>query len=138
MGKLITNVLVALVLLVSVPSIFGMLMEFQTTIVQSNAIGRLILGTNTTGNGSEAVEGDYISVEGVNTMAKDLQFMIYGAFYSIDSKFIDPNSFEYANENMKILNNCEGTTGILGSTDMAIANNGQCLEQLATEMEKTG
>lgn len=134
MGKLITNVLVALVLLVSVPSIFSVLMEFQTTIVQSNAIGRLILGTNTTGNGNEAVEGDRISVEGVNTMAKDLQFMIYGAFYSIDSKFIDSNSFEY--DNGGILSNCEGTTGILGSTDMAIANNGQCLDQLAVEMEK--
>ena len=57
MGKLITNVLVALVLLVSVPSIFSFAMDIQRVIVQTNAIGQLILG-DASGSTSSDVTGN--------------------------------------------------------------------------------
>ncbi len=41
-GKLVTNALVTMVLLVSVPYIFTYAMEIQSKIVQSNVIGTLI------------------------------------------------------------------------------------------------
>ena len=110
MGKLITNVLVALVLLVSVPSIFSLAMDIQSEIVQSNAIGQLILGTDT-GSGNYPVSADgSISDEGVQQMAKDLQFMLYGAFYSVNQDVM---------ESGRILEGCSGSSGVLGSVDMA-------------------
>ena len=71
MGKLITNVLVALVLLVSVPSIFSFAMEIQTVLVQSNAIGRLILGDASV-TSSNDVAGKMVTVEGVNCIGRAL------------------------------------------------------------------
>ena len=118
MGKLITNVLVALVLLVSVPSIFSLAMDIQSEIVQSNAIGQLILGTDT-GSGNYPVSADgSISDEGVQQMAKDLQFMLYGAFYSVNQDVM---------ESGRILEGCSGSSGVLGSMDMATEN---CLNSL--------
>lgn len=119
MGKLITNVLVALVLLVSVPSIFSLAMDIQSEIVQSNAIGQLILGTDT-GSGNYPVSADgSISDEGVQQMAKDLQFMLYGAFYSVNQDVM---------ESGRILEGCSGSSGVLGSVDMATTEN--CLNAL--------
>ena len=118
MGKLITNVLVALVLLVSVPSIFSLAMDIQSEIVQSNAIGQLILGTDT-GSGNYPVSADgSISDEGVQQMAKDLQFMLYGAFYSVNQDVMKSG---------RILEGCSGSSGVLGSMDMATEN---CLNSL--------
>ena len=118
MGKLVTNVLVALVLLVSVPSIFGVAMDIQSEIVQSNAIGQLILGTNT-GSDSYPVNSDgSISDEGVEQMARDLQFMLYGAFYSINPTVMEEG---------RILEACSGSSGVLGSVDMA---DDKCLSSL--------
>ena len=118
MGKLVTNVLVALVLLVSVPSIFGVAMDIQSEIVQSNAIGQLILGTNT-GYDSYPVNSDgSISDEGVEQMARDLQFMLYGAFYSINPTVMEEG---------RILEACSGSSGVLGSVDMA---DDKCLSSL--------
>ena len=119
MGKLITNVLVALILLVSVPSIFGLAMDIQSEIVQSNAIGQLILGTDT-GSGNYPVSADgSISDEGVQQMAKDLQFMLYGAFYSVNQDVMMSG---------RILEGCSGSSGVLGSIDMATTEN--CLNAL--------
>ena len=117
MGKLVTNVLIALVLLVSVPSIFSVAMDLQSEIVQSNAIGQLILGTNT-GSGSYPVNSDgSISDEGVQQMATDLQFMLYGAFYSL---------------NTNIITECNGTSGVFGSIDMASISG--CLDALQSKL----
>ena len=79
MGKLVTNVLVVLVLLVSVPSIFSFVADVQDRIVQSNVIGELILGSSMSDTGSTE-----LSPERVETMAKDVQFMMFGAFYSLN------------------------------------------------------
>ena len=118
MGKLVTNVLVALVLLVSVPSIFNLAMNIQTEIVQSNAIGQLILGTGAGSNSYPVNTDGSISDEGVEQMARDLQFMLYGAFYSINPTVM---------EDGRILKDCSGSSGVLGSTDMATTD---CLNSL--------
>ena len=107
MGKLVTNVLVALVLLVSVPYIFGAAMDLQSTIVQENVIGQLILGTNASDDSSKG-----LSLEKVDVMAKDLQFMLYGTFYRV---------------NTDVIEECAGTSGVFGSKDMA---NEDCLNAL--------
>ena len=118
MGKLVTNVLVALVLLVSVPSIFNLAMNIQTEIVQSNAIGQLILGTGAGSNSYPVNTDGSISDEGVEQMARDLQFMLYGAFYSINPTVMEEG---------RILEACSGSSGVLGSTDMAKTD---CLNSL--------
>lgn len=117
MGKLITNVLVALVLLVSVPSIFGFAMKIQSEIVQSNAIGQLILGTSAGSDYPVSSDGS-ISSKGVEQMAKDLQFMLYGAFYKVNPKVMDDG---------RLLVACAGSSGVLGSADMAETD---CLNSL--------
>ena len=117
MGKLITNVLIALVLLVTVPSIFSFAMRLQTEIIQSNAIGQLIMGTTA---GVVDINGDgsaTISDEGVQQMATDLQFMLYGAFYSL---------------NTNVITECNGTSGVFGSVDMASTPG--CLSALQSKL----
>lgn len=111
MGKLVTNVLVALVLLVSVPAIFSAATELQKRIIHSNAIGQLILGTNATNYTGSVSDDGRIKTDGVETMAKDLQFMLFGAFYNL-------------NINLSTFSACQGTSGVFGSTDMAV---GDCL-----------
>lgn len=106
MGKLVTNVLVALVLLVSVPAIFSAATEVQKVIIHSNAIGQLILGTNATDYTGSVDDSGKIDSEGVEVMAKDLQFMLFGAFYSL-------------NTNLSTFSACAGTSGVFGSVDMA-------------------
>lgn len=117
MGKLVTNVLIALVLLVTVPSIFSFAMRLQTEIIQSNAIGQLIMGTTA---GVVDINGDgsaTISDEGVQQMATDLQFMLYGAFYSL---------------NTNVITECNGTSGVFGSVDMASTPG--CLSALQSKL----
>ena len=121
MGKLVTNVLVALVLLVSVPSIFSFATEVQARIVQSNVIGELILGSSMSDGSSE------MSPERVETMARDVQFMMFGAFYSLNP--------EVTSGENALFSQCDGTSGVFGSRDMATVNNGGCLEQLRDEIE---
>ena len=116
MGKLATNVIVALVLLVTVPYIFSMASELQRVVVQENVIGQLILGTNASGNVNTDSEGNVTAVDisKAEEMAKDLQFMLYGAFYNV-SDSIDA---------------CSGTSGVLGSIDVATQEGGACLDYL--------
>lgn len=118
MGKLVTNVLVALVLLVSVPTIFSAATEIQKVIIHSNAIGQLILGTNATDYSGTVSDDGKIDVNGIETMAKDLQFMLFGAFYNL-------------NTNISTFSACSGTSGVFGSVDMADPG---CLETLNTEI----
>ena len=118
MGKLVTNVLVALVLLVSVPTIFSAATELQKVIIHSNAIGQLILGTNATDYSGTVSDDGKIDTNGVETMAKDLQFMLFGAFYNL-------------NTNISTFSACSGTSGVFGSVDMAKED---CLNVLNDEI----
>ena len=110
-GKLVTNVLVVLVLLVSVPYIFNKASELQSTIVQKNIIGQLILGT--TASGGESGDST-ITANKAEVMAKDLQFTLYGAFFKVNSS----------------IEACKNTSGVLGSID--VASDSGCLEYLNT------
>ena len=123
MGKLVTNVLVALVLLVSVPSIFSNLMWAQEKIISSNVIGQLILGTSASDGVSYVDSNDNINVESVEVMAKDLQFMLYGAFASIDPDVMDS----------ALMSACKNSGGVLGSVNMATDD---CLQQLESAMSE--
>lgn len=134
-GKLVTNVLVAMVLLVSIPYIFSFAMDAQTKIIQSNAIGMLILGTGATtdketydfstvsDSDTGTNEGNYDDSDAMadymEDMAKDLQFTMYGAFYSL-------------NTGTSTFKDCNKTSGVLGSVDMA--NDETCLETLKTAL----
>lgn len=119
MGKLVTNVLVVLVLLVSVPSIFQFAYDLQSRIVQNNVIGELILGSSMSDNSGK------MTPERVETMAKDVQFMMFGAFYSLNPDVTADGA---------LFSSCNGTTGVFGSRDMATINNGECLKQLNEEI----
>ena len=124
MGKLVTNVLVAMVLLVTVPWIFDKAMELQGYIVRSNAIGQLILGRTA---GVVEMDEDDDSAEindtAVREMAVDLQFMLYGAFYSVNPDVM---------EDGRVLSSCQGTSGVLGTTDMASVK--ECLDTLQANL----
>lgn len=114
MGKLVTNVIVALVLLVAVPYIFNVASELQRIVVQENVIGQLILGTSASGTVQANDEGNVTSVDTAKAeeMAKDLQFMLYGAFYNVSDS----------------ISACSETSGVLGSID--VARNDACLNFL--------
>lgn len=130
MGKLVTNVLVALVLLVSVPMIFEQAANLQTIIVQNNAIGQLILGRNASGDISMETSDGKISPEGVEEMAKDLQFVLFGTFYTLN---MDSASIVGNTGTQGPFNACSGTSGVFGSIDMALADG--CLETIQTELD---
>lgn len=88
-GKLVTNAIVTIVLLVSVPFIFQTAMDLQNKIVTSNAIGTLILGDSAgkmVSSDDDKVTG--ISTDTINEMATDVQFLMYGAFFSINPEAI--------------------------------------------------
>lgn len=120
-GKLVTNLLVAIVLLVSVPWIFDTAYKFQGAILRSNVIGSLIMGTSFE-NGGEVADPTQETIKGTNatTMARDAQFLTFSAFFKVNPDAISA---------------CEGTP-ILGSKSMASENGRQCLEELNTFMSE--
>ena len=120
-GKLITNVLVAMVLLVSVPTIFSKAIELQSAIVESNAIGQLIMGQ---GNGENSIiSDDKINAENVESMAKDVQFLMFGAFYSLNTNSEDFSSCRTSD------GDDNSNAAIFGTRDMALKEG--CLEQVS-------
>lgn len=111
-GKLATNVMVALILLVSVPWIFQELYKVQGFVLKSNVIGTLVMG-DTISTSSE----DKIDVDEVKKMAKDTQFLLYGAFASLN----------VGDDGIADIAACSSTT-ILGTNGMA--SNTPCLEAI--------
>lgn len=116
-GKLATNVMVSMALLVATPWLFSVLYEAQGYILESNVIGRLIMGstTATTDNNTK------MSVDKISSMANDTEFLLYGAFASL---------------NTDIITDCQdGDTkaNIMGTTQQITINQGKCLETLNNE-----
>ena len=111
-GKLVTNSLVALVLLIMVPMIFDKGMEIQSVILNENIIPKLILGDGITAGDTNTNTGSEMNVEFVRELAKDTQFMMFGAFYYVDET---------------VLTACDGTP-IFGTIGMA--TNPDCLQAL--------
>ena len=82
-GKMVTNVLVSLCLIVAVPYIFQLAFEAQGIILKSNFLGHLILGETVSGTNIDEVD---MSVN--EEMAEDLQFLVYGSFFSVDTTVV--------------------------------------------------
>ncbi len=124
-GKLLKNVIVALILLVMVPFIFQFAAKLQYVVVNSNILGNLILGstsasvTETDINLATTEPSEVLSEtsNSFNESAKDLQFLMYGAFFSV---------------NTDVIPECEGTP-IFGSVEMA--QNTECLTKLEEYFE---
>ncbi|MDD6323319.1 MAG: hypothetical protein PUA73_01765 [Bacilli bacterium] len=121
-GKLVTNVLVAMVLLVSVPTLFSKAVEIQSVIVESNAIGQLILG-NSNGNGT--ITDEKLNAENIGIMARDVQFLMFGAFYTLNTTDFPSCSSSTSGNNKELPNAIP-----FGTVEMALKNNGQCLSEV--------
>ena len=106
-GKLITNVLVSLVLIVTVPLIFQKAYEVQKVVLNENLLGKLILGVNDNGNNSKSTN---------KQMAKDLEFLVYASLMPV-------------NEN--VVSECKDSP-VLGTK--AMAQNDSCLKALADDL----
>lgn len=76
-GKLVTNCLISLVLVVTIPFIFAFGYKIQSTILSSNVLGKIILG-NSVGDNVNNMNGSN------EMMATDMQFLVFGTFASID------------------------------------------------------
>lgn len=114
MGKLITNTLVSIFLLVMVPWIFQVGFDLQSAIVKDNTIGKLIMGQST----SSSIQ----DTESIEEMGTDVQFLMYSAFFSVNKEAFPA---------------CEKTP-VLGSQSMAATlNEGEngCLYQLNEGMK---
>lgn len=128
-GKLVTNTLISIVLLVSVPFIFEKAYEFQGLVLESNAINRLILGDGESYVNLHKIDDDDVEntmATNIRQMAVDVQFTLFSAFYTLntsdDSSGIPdcaPDNSEYKNSN------------VIGSADMVL--NEGCFEAFAEE-----
>lgn len=104
-GKLVTNVLISLVLIITVPYIFQKAYEIQGIVLEDNILGKLILGQS---NNENTAEGSTNA-----EMAEDLQFLVYGTFFSVKTD---------------VLPNC-ASGPVLGTK--AMAQSRECLNDLS-------
>ena len=138
-GKLVTNVVVVILLLVTVPYIFNAAYKLQYEIVSSNVLGELILGASgqdDSGGGDVASTLSNIftlsddnqatdiqtseTADDIKSRSTDLQFLIFGAFFSINTDVLTPEG----DTDNKV---CEGHP-IIGSIEMALDQD--CLETI--------
>lgn len=111
-GKLATNVMVSMALLVATPWMFNMLYEVQGYVLKSNIVGRLVMGAT-------IASSDSISGDKIKSMALDTEFLLYGGFASL---------------NTDVITECEGAS-IMGTTEQVTVNNGKCINALKTKFE---
>ena len=111
-GKLATNVMISMAMLIATPWLFNALYEVQGYILESNVIGRLVMGANIATDGKAKLSMDKIS-----SMANDTEFLLYGAFASL---------------NTNVITECEGAS-IMGTSQQVTVNDGKCLEKLNGE-----
>ncbi len=130
-GKLITNAMVSIVLLAATPFIFDKAYELQGLIVGSNVINNLLLGSESEDYISTNENNQITITDNITNMAKDLQFSLFGAFYTLNTKAdvgipeCDPKS-------------TGKNSNIIGSVDMVLAEpqeegNRTCLEAFAED-----
>lgn len=121
--NMVKRVIFALVLLVGIPWIFQEAYVVQGKILTSGIIPRLVLGEavsydNGTGN-------NYIETT-IDTSARDVQFLLYGPFYSINYK---AEEFSVCSPDSS-----NPSRHVLGSSGMASDEN--CLTAVAESMDK--
>lgn len=114
-GKMVTNILVSLCLIVFIPYIFQFAFRVQGAILESNFLGHLILGDTVSG---ENIDDADMSVN--EEMAEDLQFLVYGSFFSVDTN---------------VINSCANGP-VLGTK--AMARERDCLTDLAEAFKDVG
>lgn len=114
--NLVKRILIALVLLVSINPIFDKIYEIQNIIISKNIVSNLILGSNSSSD---------VTIDEAST---DVQFLIFGPFFSINP--------------IGSLNVCASDpdsgyplSNIIGTTDMALKDDGECLKNLADAMD---
>ena len=141
-GRLVANVLIVVLLLVSVPYIFNAAYKLQYAIVSSDVIGELILGSSSgTDNTTDAATtiADILSLnddnkahnvtesnraEYLKSQSTDLQFLMFGAFFSVNTDVLIPEGAD-----PKVTDNqvC-AEHPIIGSIEMATDQD--CLETI--------
>lgn len=130
-SNLVKRVLIAIVLLVGIPWIFKEGYVIQNKIITSGVLPRLILGESieySENAGNEELE------DAIETSAKDVQFMLFGPFFSIN--YEEKGDGEDTGE----LEVCRPTSeyptsNILGTNGMAA--NEACMEKIAKLMDES-
>lgn len=110
-GKLLTNVMVSLALLVSVPFLFSELYKVQGLVLESNVLSKLILGISYSDFADD--ESATNSENKISQMATDLQFSVFSAFYTINTTDDAGIPACKPDEN-------HPNSNVLGSTDMIL------------------
>ncbi len=135
-GKLITNTLVSLVLLVAIPGIFDEAYEIQRLIISSNAIPNLVLGADLPDNTKDAeayTEAYNQEKDEMVSMAKDIEFAIFGAFATISD-----------DDKVGFKDKCKSTAehpaaNVIGTNDMVESGCYQLIEnEMVTELGTHG
>lgn len=124
-GKLATNVMVAMALLVATPWIFSTLYSVQGYILESNIIGKLVMGSTVETNSSK------LSTDTVTSMALDTEFMLYGAFASLNTDLITDCQYKDDSSGETIRAN------IMGTSQQITINGGNCLKALNNEFSNS-
>ena len=130
-SNLVKRVLIAIVLLVGIPWIFKEGYVIQNKIITSGVLPRLILGESieySENAGNEELE------DAIETSAKDVQFMLFGPFFSIN--YEEKGDGEDTGE----LEVCRPTSeyptsNILGTNGMAA--NEACMKKIANLMDES-
>lgn len=125
MGKLITNVLVAMVLLVLTPSIFAFAYDIQGKLLSSNAISKLVLGNSTGGDTENIVHQN-------ETLAKDMQFLVFGSFFTVNPEVFDKCAAS-TDENGTVT---EPAALVLGTQAIALKSGGECIRQINDKLDE--
>lgn len=134
-GKLVTNSLVALVLLVMTPFLFEKAYEFQSDILLSNVIPRLILGDTSYKDYTETkVNSDNIRMQqsDIHSMGVDVQFAMFSAFYNLNTSN-DQDGFTACRPDEK-----HPISNVLGSSDMIETCWDKVKDPLTTELHGQG
>ena len=121
-SNLVRRVVIALVLLVSIPWIFQESYVIQGKILQSGLLPRLVLGEAVDYSGGQ---GNNYLEDTIDTSAKDIQFLIFGPFFSLkyDSSDLSECTPDVDNPSRHII----GTTGM--------AKDKTCLDKVAGLMD---
>ena len=130
-SNLVKRILIAVVLLVGIPWIFKEAYVIQNKIITSGILPRLILGESieySENAGNEELE------DAIETSAKDVQFMLFGPFFSIN--YEEKGDGEDTGE----LEVCRPTSeyptsNILGTNGMAA--NEACMKKIANLMDES-
>src|SRR5574344_785999 len=80
-GKLIQNVVIALLLIVSVPTLYNFAMKIQTTVINSNVIGNFILGT-TSSKTSTKTDSTNENDDKMGESSDKIIYSVYSTFMS--------------------------------------------------------